>query len=132
MGVSVEVPVEAPVEATIEAPIEAPVEAPAVAPVEEIEIVEETPVEAAEAPVEAPVVAPVDAPVEAPVVEAAVVEEVPEKSSPVFLTEVQDESTNEGLPDLKVETAAAEPPSDKEGKGGLVNVLQAFMAEEEK
>merc|ERR1712086_585606 len=128
MGVSVEVPVEAPVEATIEAPIEAPVEAPAVAPVEEIEIVEETPVEAAEAPV----VAPVDAPVEAPVIEAAVVEEVPEKSSPVFLTEVQDESTNEGLPDLKVETAAAEPPSDKEGKGGLVNVSQAFMAEEEK
>merc|ERR1712128_350101 len=114
------------------------------APVVEAAVVEETPVEApveipveaAEAPVEAsveaPVVTPVDAPVEAPVVEAAVVEEVPEKSSPVFLTEVQDESTNEGLPDLKVETAAAEPPSDKEVKGGLVNVLQAFMAEEEK
>jgi len=80
--------------------------------------VEETP---APIPVE-------ETPVPAPVQETpspATVEETPvETSAPVFLTEVVDDSSATAK-DVKEE-------SEKEGKGGLVNVLKAFMAEEDK
>merc|ERR1711881_785100 len=82
----------------------------------------------ASAPVEEKTVSVEGTPVPAPVQETpspATVEETPvETSAPVFLTEVVDDSSATAK-DVKEE-------SEKEGKGGLVNVLKSFMAEEDK